>query len=106
MGFVSVIMIKDSAFKRIFLFPSENGAFPVFPIFEKAGPSATQKPDLCSPFAGGQGRRLFSLPPGAFSYRKEEFHRMSEAYEKMTVLALRRVAKEMGVKLGAGISNQ
>ena len=26
---------------------------------------------------------------------------MSEAYEKMTVLALRRVAKEMGVKLGA-----
>ena len=31
---------------------------------------------------------------------------MSEAYEKMTVLALRRVAKEMGVKLGAGISKQ
>ena len=31
---------------------------------------------------------------------------MSEKYEAMTVLELRRVAKEMGVKLGAGISKQ
>ncbi|MBQ4074227.1 MAG: transcription termination factor Rho [Clostridia bacterium] len=31
---------------------------------------------------------------------------MSEKFEKMTVLELRRVAKEMGVKLGAGISKQ
>lgn len=31
---------------------------------------------------------------------------MSEAYEKLTVLELRKVAKEKGVKLGAGISKQ
>lgn len=31
---------------------------------------------------------------------------MSENFEKMTVLELRRVAKDMGVKLGAGISKQ
>lgn len=31
---------------------------------------------------------------------------MSEQFEKMTVLELRRTAKEMGVKLGAGISKQ
>lgn len=31
---------------------------------------------------------------------------MSENFEKLTVLELRRVAKEMGVKLGAGISKQ
>ena len=31
---------------------------------------------------------------------------MSEDFEKMTVVDLRRVAKEMGVKLGAGISKQ
>ena len=31
---------------------------------------------------------------------------MRESYEKMTVLELRRVAKEKGVKLGAGISKQ
>lgn len=31
---------------------------------------------------------------------------MSEQFEKMTVLDLRRTAKEMGVKLGAGISKQ
>lgn len=36
----------------------------------------------------------------------QEVHSMSESYEKMTVLELRQVAKEKGVKLGAGISKQ
>ncbi|MBR1584602.1 MAG: Rho termination factor N-terminal domain-containing protein, partial [Clostridia bacterium] len=31
---------------------------------------------------------------------------MSEDYEKMSVVELRKVAKEMGVKLGAGINKQ
>ncbi|MBE5787811.1 MAG: hypothetical protein E7324_09780, partial [Clostridiales bacterium] len=59
------------------------------------------------PFHASEGLRVhFLCRTQGLAFYSPRRKIMSENYEKMTVLELRKVAKEMGVKLGAGISKQ